>query len=328
MSDRSKIEWTDATWNPLRARDPQTAKTGHHCVKISPACAHCYAASMNKRFGTALNYAADSAAELFVDDAALVKPLAWKRPRRIFPCSMTDLFLDAYPEHAIDAIFAVMYSAQWHTFQVLTKRPERMKAHLNHPLRAAAIGSLAYFLAVKNDPRKAEVLTNSDVVTDVGARWPLPNIWLGVTAEDQQRADERREPLRQLANAGWTTFVSNEPALGPIDWTGWEFVKQIISGGEACPGSRPSHPAWIRATRDFCVPRGIAFFFKQWGDWIPADEVPAAYADTYSSKRRGSRNPSCVVDDTLLVRVGKKVAGRLIDGRTWNEFPQTEASTA
>jgi protein gp37 len=305
MSDRSKIEWTDATWNPLRARDPASGKIGHHCVKISPACAHCYAASMNRRFGTGLEYSAGSSSQVFLDGLVLVKPLAWKRPRKIFPCSMTDLFGDWVSVDDIAKIVDVMAAAWRHTFQVLTKRPERMAAIM---------------------PKLAKRHTAKD-----GSGWPLPNVWLGVTVEDHQRAEERREPLRRIAEMGWTTFVSNEPALELIDWTGWEFVKQIISGGEAGPGSRPSHPQLFRATRDFCASHDIAFFFKQWGDWVPwvgqsLDALPL---------NKPQRNAEVMIDGTLqtetighggelMARVGKNKAGRSLDGRTWDQFPEAK----
>jgi protein gp37 len=344
MAENSKIEWTDATWNPLRARDKSTGKVGWHCEKISPACAHCYAASTNRRFGTGHDYKPDVAVETFLDELALLKPLAWKRPRKIFPCSMTDLFLDDYPEHAIDALFAVMYAAQWHTFQVLTKRPERMHAHLSNPGRAHAIGCLAYHFAIQRNPHQAEVLTNTDVVTDVEALWPLPNVWLGVTAEDQQRADERIPWL--LRTPAVAKFISCEPLLGPIqlwkaapcgyycdeshghidhpfcgenhnfDGSRW----QIIIGGESGPGARPMHPDWARSLRDQCQAASVPFFFKQWGEFVPY--VEGVGANIYIGPREEQTRR--VIDGVEVFRVGKKSAGRLLDGREWNEYPQTE----
>jgi protein gp37 len=335
MSDRSKIEWTDATWNPLRAVHPGTGADGTHCVKISPACANCYAAAMNKRFGTGLEYSATSSAQVRLDEGVLTKPLKWKRPRKIFVGSMTDLYLDAYEDEALDLVFAMMYEAHWHTFQVLTKRPERMQRHLSNSYRPLWIGTAAYRQAILRNPEQAELVTNVDVVDDVSAHWPLPNVWLGVTAEDQQRADERREPLRALGAAGWSTFVSNEPALGSIDWAGWEFLKLLITGGESGHAARPSHPAWIRAARDFAIGRGIAFHFKQWGEWLPFksgefSSIPHWLKDStpvclVKPDGRAIR-PYCFNDGPghEMARVGKKVAGRLLDGRTWDEFPATE----
>src|SRR6478752_6552858 len=144
VGERSKIEWTatidadgrvtpGATWNPLRARNPETGKVGHHCVKISPSCTHCYAARQNKWTGTGLDYSASSPAETFLDERALTLPLRWQRSRKIFVCSMTDLFGDWVSDEQLDRIFAVMALADRHTFQVLTKRPERMLSYIGSP---------------------------------------------------------------------------------------------------------------------------------------------------------------------------------------------------
>src|SRR5690348_8356514 len=131
MSANSSIEWTDSTWSPIRARNPDDGKTGWHCVKVSPACAHCYAETFNSRRlpngGTGLPYNAHSTAETYLDEARLTDPLRWKKPRHIFVCSMTDLFGEWVPEEMIDRVFAVMALTPHHTYQVLTKRPERMR---------------------------------------------------------------------------------------------------------------------------------------------------------------------------------------------------------
>lgn len=319
MSDRSKIEWTDATWNPLRAKNPATGKAGHHCVKISPACAHCYAASMNKRLGTGLDYSSNSPAEVYLDEDALVKPLSWKRARKIFVCSMTDLFLDSYTDEQLDRVFALMYQAQWHTFQVLTKRPERMRDYLTGHRRMAAIGCAAYQLATQLAPEKAAILTNNDFVQDVIDNWPLPNVWIGATIEDHERCMERLDPLLQSPAA--VRFISVEPLLDDLDLAlrNWQHIGNrrddcridwVIVGGESGNQARPMRAEWARLIRDDCQHAGVAFFFKQWGEWLPPGQDGARIGD--------DQILNC---SDAAERVGKAKAGRLLDGREWNEFP-------
>jgi protein gp37 len=250
MAETSAIEWTDATWNPIVG-----------CSLVSPACTNCYAMAMAariERMKPDSHYAGTTkvangkpvwTGELKrAPNAILRRPLAWKRPRKIFVNSMSDLFHERVPVDLIDDIFAVMALAPQHTFQILTKRPARMREYLTDPETPNHLESL---LTIIDNPG-ATSLT-----------WPLPNVWLGVTAEDQKRADERRDDFKSLAEFGWTTFVSYEPALGPVDWMGWEFVRQIIFGDESGPNSRPPHPQWARDTRDFCDDAGVAFFMKQ-----------------------------------------------------------------
>ena len=330
MSDRSKIEWTDASWNPLRAKNPDTGKLGHHCVKISPACAHCYAASMNKRLGTGLDYSSNSRAETFLDAKVLDKPLHWKRPRRIFVCSMTDLFGEWVESGDIANVFATMYECQWHTFQVLTKRAERLNL-LANPRMTYAIACFVWERLKQRDPHKATYLTLGDIERDILAMWPLPNVQIGVTVENQQYADERIPWLLKCPAA--VRFVSFEPLLGLIDATKWLYsdydraamdeqlltplggfthskIGWAIVGGESGPQARPMQPDWARSLRDQCEDPGVPFFFKQWGEWLPAGQDGARIGD--------DQILNCSDD---AERVGKKKAGRLLDGREWNEFP-------
>lgn len=146
---------------------------------------------------------------------------------------------------------------------------------------------------------------------------PLSNVWLGVSVENQATADGRREYLRQCPAT--VKFVSYEPALGPVDWTGWKFVDQIISGGESGPSARPSHPDWHRATRDFCQANGIAYFFKQWGAWMPVGQWDATCSEKIAIADSG--HVFHWPDDSDSLRVGKRAAGRLLDKRTWDEIP-------
>ena len=337
MSDRSKIEWTDATWNPLRAENPATGKAGHHCVKISPACAHCYAASMNKRLGTGLDYSSNSPAQTFIDKEALMKPFHWKRPRRIFPCSMTDLFLDSYSDSELDCVFAVMAANPRHTFQVLTKRPERLYAYCEALQQVADdhAPQTKFGTFTPTQVLNLRMLAGSPVPGGIlgqafDAPWPLPNVQFGITAEDQKRFDERVPWLLKTPAA--VKFVSCEPLLGSID-LGRHLeiflgplgepdrvnINWVIVGGESGQQARPMHPDWARSLRDQCQAAGVPFFFKQWGEWAEADIIR-----DYEEKR----GTAIDLGDVMMKRVGKKDAGRLLDGREWNEFPQTEAAHA
>lgn len=245
MSAKTGIEWTDSTWNPIRG-----VKGRHHCTKISPGCQHCYAAAMNKRF-SGLDYV--KGADTFrLDEEALRLPLIWRKPRKIFVCSMTDLFHEDLNEISILLVFGMMAKAAHHTFQVLTKRPSRMARLLN---------DLTFVNDIACAAEHAEPVFP----------WPLPNVWLGVTTESQQYADERIPLLLQTPAA--VRFVSYEPALGPVDLkdhlnavTGRrqkERVDWVICGGESGPGARPIHPDWARSVRDQCQVAGVSFFMKQ-----------------------------------------------------------------
>jgi protein gp37 len=330
MSAKTKIEWTDATWNPLVAYRGE--KRGWHCEKISPACHHCYAAAMNKRsdglvgIGTGLPYAAEQRSKLKfqIDGKTLLAPLGWKRPRKIFVCSMTDLFGDWWTDEQIDKVFAVMALCPHYAFQVLTKRPQRMLRYLttHH----------AHGYTKFDDVRKWMHLLSNQMKPESG--WPLPNVWLGVTAENQERADERIPLLLETPAA--TRFLSVEPMLGPVNVSrfmfrdiGWQnaggpsecahgyaagipcrqctpSLDWVIAGGESGPGARPSHPDWFRSLRDQCVAAGVPYFHKQNGE--------------YAWVGRGHGGSDDV--EPKAVRVGKKRAGRLLDGRNWEEFPQ------
>jgi hypothetical protein len=149
--------------------------------------------------------------------------------------------------------------------------------------------------------------------------WPMSNVFIGCTAENQERADELRPHMARIATAGWKTFVSYEPALGPVDWTGWEFLKQLISGGESGHKARPSHPDWHRGARDFAAAHGIAYLFKQWGEWSPGYAEHGndlGYENIVDAKQHEWPEGHCAF------RVGKKAAGRLLDGVEHNGFPE------
>lgn len=272
---KTKIAWTEQTWNPIVG-----------CTRISPGCQHCYAERMAKRLiamgqekykGTIDKNDRWSGVLNFGSEKTLNEPIRNCKPTMYFVNSMSDLFHEALPFWMIKAVWQVMYNANWHTFQILTKRAEFMK-------------------------ERTRELSNIFGL--------LPNVWLGVSVENQQYADERIPHLLQTPAV--VRFLSCEPLLGPIDLTGktvdgvwidpdyakldphladiveregW-WINWVIVGGESGPDARPMKPEWARSLRDQCQAAGVPFFFKQWGG------------------------------------VNKKAAGRLLDGVEWSQFPQ------
>jgi protein gp37 len=222
MGDRSAIEWTDATWNPV---------TG--CTKITRGCDNCYAARFSERFRDVSGHPFSTGFDLTLRPERLNQPLTWRRPRMIFVNSMSDLFHKQVPFTFVDQVFDTMETAQWHIFQVLTKRSSLMRDYLRRRYR--------------------------------GNRGP-GHIWCGVSVEDAQ-AKGRIEHLRS-ANSE-VRFLSIEPligAVGAIDLTG---INWVIAGGESGPGARPLRLEWVREIRDQCLGQNVAFFFKQWGGIRP-----------------------------------------------------------
>jgi protein gp37 len=323
MGDKSKIEWTDATWNPVAG-----------CSIVSPGCHHCYAmraahrlAAMGQAKYAGTTKIVDGRAlwtgQINVDPAALRAPLRWAKPRRVFVNSMSDLFHTALCAPDIADIFAIMALTPQHTYQVLTKRARRMANLLTDPefRRVVAHYQRKFFRDAATGPGDID--------------WPLPNVWLGVSCEDQQRADERIPHL--LVAPAAVRFVSAEPLLGPIELARSaqrgmrsdpdEFssalrdprsalaLDWVIVGGESGPGARPMHPDWARGIRDQCVAAGVPFFFKQWGEW--------AAAPTMDPHLRSSSLQYVHDGDSAarMICLGKKAAGRLLDGREWDEFP-------
>jgi protein gp37 len=214
MSDRSAIEWTQATWNPV---------TG--CDKVSPGCAHCYAEMFAERWRGIPGHPYAQGFDLRLWPERLDVPLRWKRPRMIFVNSMSDLFHERIPDEFVAEIFETMVSAEQHTFQILTKRHERLL-------------QLAPSLP-----------------------WP-PNVWMGVTIENR-RFVHRADYLREIPAA--VRFISAEPLLGPLERLDLSEIDWLIAGGESGPRHRPVREEWITELRDRCGAEGVAFFFKQWG---------------------------------------------------------------
>jgi protein gp37 len=272
MSDNTEISWTDATWNPIRARlrDHErltqlggtaivSAGTwGYHCERISPGCQHCYAERMNGRmlpsWGTGLDYTRPNRdkVEVYLDETELVRPLRWKKPRMIFPCSMTDLFGEWVPDEMIDRVFAVMALASHHVFQVLTKRAERLHSWaIGWGLQGRQSGVLESIRA-----KTFGIGHPSDVT------YPLPNVWLGVSVEDRQRKDRIDHLRRTPAAVRWLSLEPLIEGLGTIDFTG---ISWCVIGGESGPGARPCDLAWIRSLIAQCRAAGVAPYCKQWG---------------------------------------------------------------
>ena len=288
MSDKSRIEWTDATWNPV---------TG--CTKVSPGCDHCYASTLAERFRGTPGHYFEHGFDVRLRPGKLDQPLRWTRPRRIFVSSMSDLFHADVPDEYIAKVFAVMALAPQHTFQVLTKRHGRMRSLLS---------SWQFREALRCELGRPDL-----------AEWPLPNVWMGVSVENQKCADLRVPAL--LETPAVVRFLSCEPLLGPVqighDLAGIDWV---IVGGESGHGARPMHPDWARTIRDDCSHAGAAFHFKQWGEWVTEDQAPEDITLPGISWRHFD-------DDASTYKVGKKAAGRELDGRTWGEYPITERTT-
>ncbi len=254
------IEWTDRTWNPV---------TG--CTPISEGCQNCYAKRMAKRLRGRCGYPKDNPFRVTLRPKRLTEPLKDKTPQKVFVGSMSDLFHDDVPNDFIDQIFAVMGLSYVmretpHTFEILTKRAERMKSYLSDPETewrvTWAMKRFGHNLIGENSP----------------PTWPLPNVWLGVTAENQASADERIPLLLKIPAAKY--FVSLEPLLGPIDlglkfnekldlphsWFRYKHhpgIHWVILGGETGPGARPMDEEWARSLRDQCRVADVPFFMKQ-----------------------------------------------------------------
>lgn len=301
MSDKSKIEWCDATWNPV---------TG--CTKVSEGCRNCYALTFAERWRGTPGHYFENGFDITLRPDKLDQPYRWKRPRKVFVNSMSDLFHDDIPDDFIWNVFQVMARCPQHTFQVLTKRPERMMQMFKNRYWRD-FGDI-----------RALVIEGWHTETDMPF---LPNVWLGTSVENQQVADERIPLLIQTPAA--VRFLSCEPLLGRVDLSGWQFTDEqgepikppidwVIAGGESGPKARPVHPEWIRELRDCCQASGTSFFFKQWGEWLDFQEATCPDRVPHSALKRDIHT---FEDGTEMIRVGKHNAGRLLDGREHNAFP-------
>lgn len=331
MADKTGIEWTDATWNPLLG-----------CSAVSPGCDHCYA---ERQTGTRLAHVPAYAGltedgkwtgEVRELPDRLDQPLRWRKPRRVFVNSMSDLFHPAVSDEYIARVFAVMGLARQHTFQILTKRPQRMATLLSQePFWAEAYTSAR---ANRDSPPAAASGSSAGFFADGHLTSALPNVWLGTSIESQQYAFR----ARHLADTpAAVRFVSAEPLLGPLDLTGYmgPGIDWLIVGGESGPGARPMHPEWARSLREQSHAHEVAFLFKQWGEWAPAVPGQAThliqqdgrYVDLPSATRtvhldHGRTRTEDLIDRghpgwARIYRPGKKLAGRTLDGRTWDGYP-------
>jgi protein gp37 len=328
--NESKITWTETTWSPVIG-----------CTKVSQGCKHCYAErevetrwSKNPKsiwYGRSFG---DVLCRPEVLSGAR-SPMKWKKPRRIFVCPRADLFHDEVPDHFLDRVFAVMAACPDHTFQVLTKRPARMLSYLS---------GIDPTPAHHNFGRTPKRLTDvQQSWPRVAKTWPLPNVWLGVSIEDQATADERIPLLLETPAA--VRWVSAEPLLGPVDirpYLDWSFagadmsrpdVDWVVAGGESGPQARPMHPRWVQSLRDQCAAAGVPFLFKQWGEWVrwstafPATGVRHMSAEDGKMGDSpgyvdGDRHVRC--DTEPMARVGVRNAGRLLDGVLHDAYPEVQ----
>lgn len=344
----TKIEWTNETWNPIVG-----------CSKVSPGCDNCYAEKMAGRLSnipaTYDNYN-DNYSKVVrwgqhpkKDDyyglgqwngkthfikSAIDKPIYWKKPRMIFVCSMGDLFHESVPFEWIDKVFTVMAYASRHTFQMLTKRPERMMEYINSDETRERLSDS---ILNASYPIKGNIY---DPREKYG--WPLQNVWLGVTAENQKQADKRIRIL--IETKAVKRFVSIEPMLGIVDLSEYYFpyrlikhvsrenrtkiidlLDWVICGGESGSKARPMHPDWVRSLRDQCEDSKTPFFFKQWGEYIPSYSagMNSESLDQWMQKfgnawvKRSFKFP----DGMVVVKVGRKQAGSKIDGIEHKQIP-------
>lgn len=338
MSDNTKIEWTDATWNPV---------TG--CSVVSAGCKNCYAM---KLAGTRLKHHPSRAAltvdtksgpvwtgEVRLNEQWIDQPIRWSRQRMVFVCAHADLFNPGVPDHWIDTIFGVMWACLYgrneqdgHVFQVLTKRAERMRDYFKTDRRESwAHAAVAYGGGIDPDALWDQIIDFDG---------PHPRIWLGVSVEDQAAADERIPLLLDTPAA--VRWISAEPLLGPVDLSSLTIIEKdgnrpgvlmnaltghlagpddmleakidwVVVGGESGPKARPMHPNWARSLRDQCAEAGVPFLFKQHGE----------YLNSFDASMLGNENtPLHKFDDgKFVVRVGKKSAGRLLDGVMHDGYP-------
>jgi len=352
MADGSKIEWTDATVNAVNG-----------CSVVSPGCKHCYAMKLagtrlrNHPSRAGLTIATDAGpvwnGEVKLHEPVLLQPLRWQRPRRIFWNAHGDLFHPKVPDEWIDRVFAVCALTPQHTHQILSKRSGRMQAYCSDPATPRRLAKVildnaldwcgnyvAAFAALIDRPN------DGDPEQSV---WPLPNVHLGVSVEDQPRADERIPDL--LATPAAVRFLSCEPLLGPVNLrfeAGFcrvcgemtsgaidghcmdpasacfageagvdALIHWVIVGGESGHGARPMHPDWARSLRDQCAAAGVPFHFKQHGEYLDFEHLGERW-NTMTNAQRGRQQ---FADGKAMIHVGKKAAGRLLDGVEHNGVP-------
>lgn len=354
MSDGTLIEWTDATWNLING-----------CTVLSPGCTNCYAMRLagtrlrnhpsREGLTKVVNGNPVWTGEVLFNRAVALDPFKWREPRRIFVCAHGDLFHAEVPDAWIDYVFFMAMLCPQHTFQILTKRPERMREYMRIVLDETEQQTAGRFAIAA----KHAGLCDHPRVRSMDINWPPRNVWLGTSVEDQKRAEERVPVL--IETPAVVRWLSCEPLLGPVDLTALPSIfggvhrplmalnallgfhqcgpavivapgsiDWIVVGGESGPGSRPMHAGWARLLRDSCRAAGVPFHFKQWGDWAPgfvlADKIRMTPAQDLSRfERRGGFVSHEFANDATSYRIGKKLAGRELDGRTWDEYPEIAA---
>jgi protein gp37 len=261
MSDHSRIEWTDATWNPIRG-----------CTKISPGCAHCYAETFAERFRGVPRHPYEQGFDLRLVPEKLADPLRWRTPKMVFVNSMSDLFHHDVPDGYIQQVVEVMLRANWHTYQVLTKRSARMREMLETTLRGAAFA---------------------------------PQIWWGVSVENRRDGLPRITDLQQAPAT--TRFLSIEPLLEDLGRFDLNAIDWVIVGGESGPGARPLEKEWVISIRDHCLGAAVPFFFKQWGG-VRKQKTGRTLEGRTHDDRPARHNGPCP-DDTQKRQVFAQAAG-------------------
>lgn len=335
MGDNTNISWCDATWNPLIG-----------CTRVSSGCNNCYAirevhrmaGNPNPKVSAASIHTTTtkergldwSGAVNFMPDR-LVIPLHWKRARRIFVPSLSDMFHHSVSSEQIAAIFGVMLRCPQHLFMVLTKR-EKRAAEWFESMRKESRGPLVACLAamaVENPETYKQPMGRKETLLVTKSGWPPKNLYIGPSVEDQATANERIPVFMhiKMRNEGLKLMVSYEPAYGPVDFTtigsapiqgghfGWNVLARdashidwLIAGGESGREANPSHVDWFRRVRDDCKRYKVPFHFKQWGEWIDTSQISLGGGACSPWETRDLDNYSHVI------KVGKRVAGHLLDG--------------
>lgn len=329
---KNAFKWWDDSWNPVSG-----------CTKVSDGCKHCYAERDWGRLVHLPAYAGRKFTDVACHFERLDQPLHWKKPRRVFVNSMSDLFHPDVSDEFIARVFAVMGNANHHTYLVLTKRPQRMKEWFSK------LQNHHGMVVLPTTSEKSQHSRCDAICVGLESDWPLKNLWLGVSAENQQSAIERIPLLLQTPAV--VRWASAEPLLGAIDLTDlpvgeferWNALEEpvpnfprlnwVVVGGESGANARPMHNRWARSLRDQCKAAGVSFLFKQWGEFAPwTPEFPVIGVRHVSARDgKSGRNPGYVdgesairIDTEPMAPVGKKIAGRLLDGVEHNGMPAAE----
>lgn len=337
MADNTHISWTDATWNFLAG-----------CTKCAPLCDNCYAIRdahrmksnpnihlQTKYEGTTTEDGSDWTGLVKFHQPALYQPLRWSRGRKIFVNSMSDWAHKDVQTEWQDKAFAVMTLAEQHIYQLLSKRPKNVLRYLSDKDAPFRVANAIRNFAKDTDCPLSNKMRSSAKNVPYSVTFPMPHVWIGFSIGDQRTANNWCETIKEIAALGWLVWVSYEPAIAPVDWSGYEFIKWMVMGGESARPrieARPSHPDWFRSTRDWAITHNIALHFKQWGEYEPVtplyegrdDEAENGRGDLISMDATGYIWHEFQPNDErtwLFELVGKKKAGRLLDGCEWNEFP-------